>query len=457
VRWVSFGTAVPFWSSDLAVARHLPHGRSPGGDRHLNFYGNRDNLKTDLTKQLTEGIAALTTTRQWERWLRAQRAFHRYSFGNTLLILRQFPEATRVAGFHGWRQLGRFVRKGEQGIAILAPVKMRPELQDNGDDELSPVAYRIAYVFDISKTGGEPLLEIACRLSGDDPAGASVRLEKVAAELGYSVAFTQLPGERNGDCAHELRRIRVSDRLAPAHRAKTLAHELAPPSSTATARTGSWRSSRRRAWLTSSARNSPWIPARTASAAWPAGPETTRPSGRSRHRASASPRRRGRSWTAWTTGRGHREPLPACLHRAGQCASVLAGIKVVRPVGRSTLTPAAARQARRVAKAGRFYASQLLDNQALDNPIALGLGGKEIKCMHETASPCGLDDKKTVFKAWETWSVNEDGSPRDLQRTDDPSNGPQYWLCSKCSDEFYSWPEVEKHFLDAITLMAATV
>jgi len=28
----------------LAVARHLPHGRSPGGDRHLNFYGNRDNL-----------------------------------------------------------------------------------------------------------------------------------------------------------------------------------------------------------------------------------------------------------------------------------------------------------------------------------------------------------------------------------------------------------------------------
>src|SRR5215218_2738819 len=44
VRWVSFGMAVPFWSSDLAVARHLPHGRSPGGDRHLNFYGNRDNL-----------------------------------------------------------------------------------------------------------------------------------------------------------------------------------------------------------------------------------------------------------------------------------------------------------------------------------------------------------------------------------------------------------------------------
>jgi hypothetical protein len=47
VRWVSFGTAVPSWSSSLVVARHLPHGRSPGGDRHLNFYRNPDNLADD--------------------------------------------------------------------------------------------------------------------------------------------------------------------------------------------------------------------------------------------------------------------------------------------------------------------------------------------------------------------------------------------------------------------------
>ncbi len=183
--------------------------------------------KTDLIKQLTEGIAALTTTQQWERWLRARRAFHRYSFSNGLLILRQFPEASRVAGFQSWRQLGRSVRKGERGIAILAPIAQRPQAEDDDDDELSPVAFRIAYVFDVSQTDGEPLPEIAHRLNGDDPVGASVRLEKVAAELGFSVTVTQLPGERNGDCSHELRRIRVSDRLAPAHRVKTLAHELA--------------------------------------------------------------------------------------------------------------------------------------------------------------------------------------------------------------------------------------
>jgi hypothetical protein len=31
VRWVSFGTAVPFWSGFLADARHLPHGRHQAG------------------------------------------------------------------------------------------------------------------------------------------------------------------------------------------------------------------------------------------------------------------------------------------------------------------------------------------------------------------------------------------------------------------------------------------
>jgi hypothetical protein len=38
-------------------------------------------------------------------------------------VLRVAPStATHVAGFHAWRPLGRFVRKGEKGIAILAPI-----------------------------------------------------------------------------------------------------------------------------------------------------------------------------------------------------------------------------------------------------------------------------------------------------------------------------------------------
>ncbi len=47
--------------------------------------------------------------------------FRRYSFSNSLLIQVQRPGATRVAGFHAWKQLGRSVRKGEKGIAAALP------------------------------------------------------------------------------------------------------------------------------------------------------------------------------------------------------------------------------------------------------------------------------------------------------------------------------------------------
>jgi len=64
--------------------------------------------------------------------------FHRYSLHNVCLIVAQRPTETRVAGFHTWRTLGRFVRKGEKGIAILAPVpyKTKPTAEPHhGPDE----------------------------------------------------------------------------------------------------------------------------------------------------------------------------------------------------------------------------------------------------------------------------------------------------------------------------------
>ncbi|MEO7889581.1 MAG: ArdC-like ssDNA-binding domain-containing protein [Vicinamibacterales bacterium] len=51
--------------------------------------------------------------------------FHRYSFHNVCLIASQRPTATQVAGFNAWRSFFRFVRKGEKGIVILAPIVAR--------------------------------------------------------------------------------------------------------------------------------------------------------------------------------------------------------------------------------------------------------------------------------------------------------------------------------------------
>jgi hypothetical protein len=61
--------------------------------------------RDDVIARLDEGIAALTSSERWTAWLRVQARFHRYSFGNVLLIQLARPGATRVAGFapgSGW-------------------------------------------------------------------------------------------------------------------------------------------------------------------------------------------------------------------------------------------------------------------------------------------------------------------------------------------------------------------
>src|SRR5436190_16389333 len=62
-----------------------------------------------------------------KNYLAAMGRFHRYSWGNVLLINSQRPEASRVAGFHTWHDLGRWVKKGEKGIMILAPMLVKQQ------------------------------------------------------------------------------------------------------------------------------------------------------------------------------------------------------------------------------------------------------------------------------------------------------------------------------------------
>jgi N-terminal domain of anti-restriction factor ArdC len=74
----------------------------------------------------------------------------------------RFAEAERdaVASFHAWHKLGRFVKKGEKGILILAPI-IRKKTKNNGetepDESSTAVGFSAAYVFDITQTDGQPL------------------------------------------------------------------------------------------------------------------------------------------------------------------------------------------------------------------------------------------------------------------------------------------------------------
>ena len=186
----------------------------------------------DLLATLADGVAELTNSTAWRAWLDVQRRFHRYSWGNALLIAAQRRDATRVAGFHSWLRLGRHVRKGEHGIAILAPVvpRLRVVDADSGDERWvagRPHAFRVAHVFDVSQTDGEELAPPpVTRLEGGDPKDWYTQLRDVAHSLEFTVEEDYLPDDVNGDCNHALRQIRIEVRNGQRQQVKTLAHEL---------------------------------------------------------------------------------------------------------------------------------------------------------------------------------------------------------------------------------------
>ena len=81
-------------------------------------------IASNALEQLRQALEAGLSERLKE-YLVAMARFRRYSWDNAMLIASQKPNATHVAGFHAWHKLGRFVKKGEKGILILAPI-IRP-------------------------------------------------------------------------------------------------------------------------------------------------------------------------------------------------------------------------------------------------------------------------------------------------------------------------------------------
>ena len=169
--------------------------------------------------------------------LAAAAKFHHYSWRNVLLILGQCPEATQVAGYRTWQALGRQVRRGEHGIAVLAPVTYRTqESADESDEETEAHqgarevrGFKVEYVFNISSTDGEDLPTVApVALNGDAPAGLwDAVVAQIEAE-GFTVrrGVCANPGA-NGETNYSTHTVTVRDDLEPAQACRTLVHERA--------------------------------------------------------------------------------------------------------------------------------------------------------------------------------------------------------------------------------------
>lgn len=189
---------------------------------------NSENIKKVTHQAIKQLITALNEGRSetLTQYLAAIGRFHRYSLRNVMLIASQKPTATHVAGFHSWHRLGRFVRKGEKGLLILAPIVRRKDEsagQIETDESATPVGFRAAYVFDISQTDGQELPTIGS-VNGD-PRGYRELLTKFVTEQGIALEYSWDIAPARGTSAGG--KITLMPGLSPAEEFATLAHELA--------------------------------------------------------------------------------------------------------------------------------------------------------------------------------------------------------------------------------------
>ena len=144
--------------------------------------------KAELYAQMADKVATQLTG-SWQEWagfLTTASRLYKYPFHEQLMIYAQRPDATACAEYDLWNEkMGRYVRRGSKGIALVDDSGNRP---------------RLRYVFDISDTGTrehsrtpwlwqleerhldsvQAMLERTYDVSGDDLAG---QLTEVAGKL----------------------------------------------------------------------------------------------------------------------------------------------------------------------------------------------------------------------------------------------------------------------------------
>jgi N12 class adenine-specific DNA methylase len=97
----------------------------------LSFYAQ---MADHTAKQVTGSFG------EWTAFLETMGRLYKYPFHEQLMIFAQKPNATACADYDLWnKQMGRYVRRGTKGIALI---------DTSGDNP------RLKYVFDVSDTGG---------------------------------------------------------------------------------------------------------------------------------------------------------------------------------------------------------------------------------------------------------------------------------------------------------------
>jgi DNA polymerase III sliding clamp (beta) subunit (PCNA family) len=193
---------------------------------HLSFV-DKETRKQEVKRALEDfcdTIAAGVGDATFDAFLSYAARFHRYSWRNTLLIMFQRPDATFVAGYQRWRDLGRSVKRGSKAIWILAPSRYQKTVEtgDGDTEEVEALFFRPVPVFaDVDTEGDGPVPTFRPDLA---EAGSLLpTLHKVAASWGVPVLRQACEGNGWSDG----QRVNVDPALPAGVAAQRLIHELA--------------------------------------------------------------------------------------------------------------------------------------------------------------------------------------------------------------------------------------
>ena len=168
-----------------------------------------------------------------------------YSVNNTMLIMMQRPDAQLCQSFTGWKQMGRYVKKGEKGISILAPAPYKIEreqtkLDDKGipvfDADGEPVkekvevtirAFKVVKTFDLAQTDGKELPMIGPNELVGSIDGYPKLLQALQEISPVPVSFELIDGGAKGYYNLENKSIVIQDGMSEVQTIKTLLHEMA--------------------------------------------------------------------------------------------------------------------------------------------------------------------------------------------------------------------------------------
>lgn len=203
-----------------------------------------DQLKS-VTDQLEKGVKEVFQSDKYKQFLDTMAKFPRYSVNNSLLIMMQKPEAQLCQSYTGWKEMGRYVKKGEKGLSILAPApykiereqtimddKGRPVLDADGEPvkekiEVTVRAFKVVKTFDISQTAGKELPSIGPAELIGSIEGYSKFLKALQEISSVPVTFEQINGGAKGFYDQTDKRIAIKEGMSEVQTIKTVLHEMA--------------------------------------------------------------------------------------------------------------------------------------------------------------------------------------------------------------------------------------